>query len=529
MRFPVLIPLAFAVAGNLSCSTQSHAADASARAWVAQALKTMGQRHDLHQVAALRAQTISAVWDTVEFDHADAPFVFEGAAQASVIDDLHGGRRLTDETQLGAGAAPSSLHTRTLLTPTEERTDRVMAGRPPATTRYEAPPAWNTDEPIAVLLLAEQASDLMREADVSPHGIEQHVVSFHRGRYPVRVFLDTVTGLPSAIDTTRELRRANSVDIAYNAMGDVVDHVELMNYALFDGVRYPVQSDLFRNGVHLRTTIRNELHMDATLDAKAFALPETSVTLSHASVDDIALGQAVGLAPDPKAPIAEIAPGIVQIPGSWFSTIVRQDDGLVIIDAPISTGYSRKVLDEAAQRFPGMPVKALITSTAFYWHVAGVREYAARGIPIYARDRNVSVIRAMLNASRTLTPDELALHPVAPIIRPVSKATAIGHGRNAIVLYPVREGEQPMQMSWIADAHLLHTAEMVMPLGPNGTLIQPESLLELQHSVEASPIATHGLHMIGMHMRPTAWDVLLQALKDAGVNGVEGIERAGPA
>jgi len=44
---------------------------------------------------------------------------------------------------------------------------------------------------------------------------------------------------------------------------------------------------------------------------------------------------------------------------------VRQDDGLVIIDAPISAGYSRRVLDEAARRFPGMKVKALITSTSW--------------------------------------------------------------------------------------------------------------------------------------------------------------------
>lgn len=517
MRFPVPVTLALAVAISLSFNSQSHAEETGAREQVSRALKAMGQSQDLHRAAALRTETINAVWDIVEFDHTDAPYVLEGVSHASVINDLHSSRRLIDESQFGAGAAPSSLHTRTLLTPTEERTDRVMTGRPPMTTRYDALPAWNTDEPISTLLLAEKASDLVQESDASPHGIPQHVVSFHVGRYPVRIFLDATTGLPSAIETTRVMQRANSIDVAYNAMGDQVDRVELMNYALFDGVRYPVQSDLFRNGVHLSTTIRSDLHLDATLDAQAFTLPENTVAISHVTVDDIALGQPVGLAPNPKAPITEIAPGVVQIPGSWFSTIVRQDDGLVIIDAPISTGYSRKVLDEAARRFPGLPVKALITSTAFYWHAAGVREYVARGIPIYVRDRNVAVIRAMLEASHTLAPDALAMHPVAPIIRPVSKATTIGRGHNAIMVYPVLEGEQPMEMTWIADAHLLHTGEMAMPLGPNGSFIQPESLLELKHSVDATPISTDGLRMIGMHMRPTAWNVLLKALKDAGV------------
>lgn len=517
MRFSLPFSLTLAVIANLPCSVSLHAQDADARVLVAKALKAMGQRQDLHDVAAVRTQGINVQWDIVEFDHADAPFVLSGASQSTSIDDLRGGRRLTDVTQLGAGATPSLLHTRTLLTDTEERTDRAVDGRPPKTARYDAPPAWFADEPIATLLKAEQAADLVREPDAAPHGIPQQVISFHAGQFPVRIFLDATTALPSAIETTRVMRRANSIDVAYLVMGDLHDRVEFMNYALFDGVRYPVQSDALRNGRPLRTTIRTDLHVDRTLDPQSVALPATEVALSHATVDDIALGQPIGLAPDPKAPIAEIAPGIVQIPGSWFSTIVRQDDGLVIIDAPISGAYSRRVLEEAARRFPGVPVKALVTSTTYYWHVGGVREYVARGIPVYVRDRNVPVLRDLLQAPHTLAPDTLALHPVAADLRAVSGPTVIGKGSHAIVLYPVSEGEQPMTMTWIADAQLLHTGEMVMPLGPGGTLIQPEGLLELKHSVQATPIETRGLRMIGMHMRPTGWEVLLKALDDAGV------------
>lgn len=517
MSRSAMIGLSIAIAASLLLSGPGKAADADAQARISRALKAMGQGRDLHNAAMVRAQTSSALWDIVEFDHADAPFVFQGISQALVLDDLQGGRRLTDETQLGSSPVPP--HTRTLLTLAEERADRMVKDRVTRTVRFEAPAAWNVEEPISALLLAEKARDLAAAPDVFLHGIPQHVVSFHLGRFPVRLLLDAASGLPSAVEVTRVQRRANGSDIAYNAMGDLSDRIEWMNYAVFDGVRYPVQSDLFRNGVHLKVTVRDDLHVDDSLDHHAFDLPATDVALSRATVDDIGLGQAIALAPDPKAPIAEIAPGIVQIPGSWFSTIVRQDDGLVIIDAPISTGYSRKVLDEASRRFPGLPVKALITSTAFYWHVAGIREYAARGIPIYLRDRNVAVIRALLDAPHTLAPDQLSTHPVPPVLRPVSGATVIGRGKNAIVLYPVSEGEQPMVMTWIAGAHLLHTGEMVMPLGPGGSLMQPESLLELKHSVEQTPIVTDGLHMIGMHMRPTSWDVLLKTLKDEGLDG----------
>jgi hypothetical protein len=369
---------------------------------------------------------------------------------------------------------------------------------------------------LHALLLAERAPDLTRQPDTTLHGLPQHVVAFHHDRWPVRIYLDALNGLPSAIETTRIASRAISADIAWNAWGDLRDRVELMNYALIDGIRYPLQSDFLRNGAEVRSVTRSGLRVLDTVDEAAFTMQPGAPTL-HVTLDQLALGQPAAQAPDPKKPIAEIAPGVVQIPGSWYSTIVQQDDGLVILDAPISSAYAARVLAEAARRFPGQPVKAVVASTAFYWHMAGVREYAARGIPIYTRDRNVAVVRAMLAAPHTLAPDALARAPHPEVdVRGVAAPTTIGEGRNAIVVMPVREGEQPMVMSWIADAHLLHTAEMVQPLGPGGALLFPESMLELKHSVRAAGIPTADLRMIGMHMSPTPWDALEQALQKNG-------------
>lgn len=491
--------------------------DADAHALVAKAIAAMSPTRDLRTLASMRSAAVTVSHDIVEFDHADAPYIFAGAARLATIDDLRGDRRLSIETPLGANEAMSANHSRTLFTHDTQQTDAAGAGGAIRTLSLHAPHAWETDEPIRALLLADRATDLVREADTTLHGLPEQVVAFRYDGYPVRIYIDPLTTLPSAIETTRIADRATSSDIAWNAWGDLVDRVELQNYDLADGVRYPTQSDLLRNGTLLRTTLRSDLHFDTAPVADAqFAMQPLSAPVTQTKADDLQLGQPISQAPDPKKPVTEIAPGIVQMPGSWFSTIVRQDDGLVIIDAPISAGYSRQVLAEAARRFPGMPVKALITSTAFYWHVAGVREYAAHGIPIYVRDRNVAVIRALLAAPHTLHPDDLARSPKTPVIHAVSAPTVIGRGTHAITVMPVPEGEQPMEMSWIADAHLLHTAEMVQPLGPNGALILPEGLLELRHSVRAAGIPTDGLRMIGMHMSPTPWSTLEQALSAAG-------------
>jgi hypothetical protein len=66
-----------------------------------------------------------------------------------------------------------------------------------------------------------------------------------------------------------------------------------------------------------------------------------------------------------REPATELAPGVVFIPGSWNSTLVRQQDGIVILEAPISSGYSAQVIAEARHRFPGVPVKAVITSPEY--------------------------------------------------------------------------------------------------------------------------------------------------------------------
>jgi len=505
------------VLATLPCGAPLHADTSHARTLVMQAMAAMGNGHDLHRIATIRSSAISASHDIVEFDHADAPYFFVGASRVVVIDDMQHDRRLTEETAFDVSDATPPRTARTLLSAHAQQIDITLAGQPTVTVRREAPPSWQTDEPIRVLLLAERASDLTQESDAALHGIPQHVLRFHQGGFPVRLFLDADTLLPSAIETTLALHRAISGDIAWNAWGDLLDRTELMNYSLVDGVRYPMQSDLLRNGVLLHSVARAEVHIDIVTPAdQAFAMAGAGTpTPTPLYADDLALGQPVAGAPDPKKPIAEIAPGIVQIPNSWYSTIVRQDDGVVIIDAPISAGYSKRVLDEAARRFPGLPVKAVIVSTAFYWHMAGVREYAARGIPIYTRDRNVTVLRALLSAPHKLFPDDLARAPRAFDIYSVSAPTTIGHGTNSLVVMPVREGEQPMLMTWIASAHLLHTAEMVQPLGPHGALLYPEALLELDRSVDTAKIPTAGLRMIGMHMSPTPWTELTKTLSAA--------------
>jgi hypothetical protein len=59
-------------------------------------------------------------------------------------------------------------------------------------------------------------------------------------------------------------------------------------------------------------------------------------------------------------------------------------------------------------------------------------------------------------------------------------------------------------------ASTLVVSEMAQPLGPNGAFLYPESLLELQRSVQAHNLQVNTV--IGMHMSQTRWSNIIEAL-----------------
>jgi hypothetical protein len=475
---------------------------------VSKTLAGLGVGRDVRTLSAITIEGKEITQDLVENDHPlTPPFYTRSATLIHRSYDFE--REILRTTVTDNSSSSTSLLSRNLSLVLDPK----IKGAP--VQIGTAPPTWTVRDPIAVLRLAARSNDLAIQPDVVWHGALQHVVSFHDGRYPVRVYIGAATGLPNAVETVVTFDDQHMSDaIAWNALGDIIERTEYQNWSFVDGIRYPFQQDRLRNGQLIWTLAITSARLNDPVDARELSLV-SDPPFRPSSIQDLRPDQQVPNGPYPNKPIATIAPGIVQIPNSWYSTIVRQEDGLVIIDAPISAGYSRGVLEEAAKRFPGLRVKALITSTGFFWHVAGVREYAARGIPIYAESRNVAVIKRILDAPHTLAPDNLSRQKRARNkVIAVKGRTIIGRGPNAIQIYPVTMATQPMLMSYIQNARLLHTGEMVQPLGPGGSILFPESLIELTQTVEANHLSIE--HIIGMHMSPTPWTAVSDALRAAG-------------
>jgi hypothetical protein len=347
--------------------------------------------------------------------------------------------------------------------------------------------------PERVLLTALDAPDVRLAHDVTLHGVPHAVVEFSVDGAPARLFISRWSHLPAALEYTGPLARTGMALF----LGDVTWRMAWSFWRLDrSGLRYPMQWDAQVNGMPDGTLMLHGLKVDADVDPALTAVP-----------------QAVAAKYDPKAPArdpaaiplgkaSEIAPGVVQIESLWNTALVDQGDGIVVIEAPISSGYSARVLAEAARRYPGKRIKAVVTTSDSWPHLAGIREYAARGIPIYALDLNAPILRRWVAAPYTQRPDALQAHPRKADLRLVGARTVIGSGPNRIELYPLRGVTSERQMMAYFPQHRLLYGSDPFQKGKDG-YFGPQTVSELVQAVEREHLAVDRFFM--MHMPPTPY------------------------
>jgi hypothetical protein len=371
--------------------------------------------------------------------------------------------------------------------------------------------------PERLLLTAANAQDLRREPDIVLQSVPQNVLVFTLDDAPVRIYLNAYTHLPTAMDYSGPLAHSSY----YAFLGDVTVRTY---YGLWwlakDGIHLPLQRTVEGNGMPDRTIVVRKLEINGSLneadltipaDIKAKYQPETNPR----DLEQLPLG-------NPQQPPSELAAGIVLIPGSWNVTLVRQRDGVIVLEAPISSGYSRQVIAEAHRRFIDLPIKAVVTTSDSWPHIAGIREFVAEGIPIYALDLNRPILDKLIAAPRTSKPDFLARSPRKPIYHLVSEKVALGDGSNRIEIIPIRgETSERQMMVWFPEQRLLYGSDPFQRRG-DGSYFYPQTVSELIDAVRRDSLDPVQFFM--MHIGPTAWQDLQKAVSAAeSVNSPNGV------
>lgn len=455
----------------------------SARAWVGRAIVAMGGEAALR---ALRGVRLTG------FEEENAVGIASDPAHALVIlrrfvelRDVRGARaRRHDERWLVM--QPEPLTATTVLTP--------------ATAGAEAT-EYLERAPERIVLEAYDARDLEAAADTSIGGVRHHVVDF--GAPTVHLYLDARTGLPRGWSTVRTY----PTDIfVWGPWGDVRSLTTYDAWSLeSNGIRYPRMITLYRNNIlYRRTSI-------LAADWAAATPPDSFATSSPRSAGPVVLGNGRGQPP------VELAPGIVLIPGQFNVTLVRQGDGVVVIEAPHSTAYARAVMAEVAQRFPGVSIKAVVSTTVAWPHNAGIREYVARGIPVYAPAANGDLFRRLITAPHRQHPDSLARVPRPLRLRAVVDTASLGTGPNRMELLIPRvtggaAGGNAM-LVYFPERHLLYASDFFIPerFEPN---FWRQGLSELVGATTRAGLRVDSV--FGLHQPGTPWTTVTGRLNGGG-------------
>jgi glyoxylase-like metal-dependent hydrolase (beta-lactamase superfamily II) len=361
--------------------------------------------------------------------------------------------------------------------------------------------------PEKLLLTARSAADLHSLPNELQQKVKQHVVAFTWNGQKVRLFLNAWTDLPTMLEIVRNETR-------FGNWGDVTERRWYTFWSLEKGgLMYPRQTTTEWNGFPYSDETVQVLKVDEPVDEAALTIPEATRTAFAANANRALPSPTVF---DGSKGI-DVTDWLVEVPSGYNVSIAKQPDGLVIIEATTGNDHADAVMAFAKKRFPGLPIKAVVTTSDAWPHISGIREYVAAGIPIYALDLNVSILTRFVKAPHTLSPDRLQQSPRAPVFRPVTSKTVIGTGETRIELVPVRgEIGERMMLAWIPGAKVLYSSDMIQRANPSRGVpfFMPLMLMEVERAAAREKIT--GIERVfGMHLAPTPWSDVLAAIAAA--------------
>jgi len=357
--------------------------------------------------------------------------------------------------------------------------------------------------PERLLQTAAAALDLRALPDTTLGGVRRHVVAFSWQSVPCRLTLDAHTGLPWSISWTR----AYPYQTFLNAWGDVTSTLTYNSWTLEPyGLSYPREWTYERLGLPDTQFSIVSLKINSPLSDDDLTVPADIFAAHHHKVRPVS---AVPLGYGGSGAAHEIAPGIFVIPGGWNVAFVVQPAGLIMLEAPWSPEYTQRAMDAAVKRYQ-RPVIGVITTSDSWPHIAGVRQAVARGIPVYALDLNLPILKRLVGAAHRQIPDLLAQHPMPANFRAVARRMALGTTDTAMEVIPYRTATGERQMIvYFPRLQLLYTSDLFAPDGDGW--FTPQYLHELTETVEREHLTVKTI--FGMHYDPTPYRTVTEYLR----------------
>jgi hypothetical protein len=456
-----------------------------------QSLTAMGGRAKLEAIRSLQLDAISHT-ALMEQSYRQAPFI-TSYERDRVMLDFTGSRVRTDahgiwpESDLNEAESDNVL----IATPHGGVYHGKEGDSPCSRSDLESTREQLALSPTRALLTALAAGELHYAPSQVLRDTEHTVVTFTWEGQPVSLVLNRFNHLPDAIET-----RARFNDFWYY-WGEVVQRTYWDNWRYIQGVSYPSNQVIERNGALWSSIQALDVRFNAQIAEADFAMDAKAAAQSTATKG--------WERPFSAAKKTELAPGVDLYQGSWNTTLVHLTSGVVILETPISETFTRGIFEEAARRYPGEKVMAVLLTSDSWPHVGGLRYDAHSGAPLYVLDLNVPLLKRLLSAPPTIDGRTVDF-------RVLSGKESLGTGDNRMELYPLRGASTERQyMVYFPGRHLLYASDTLV-MNANHTLYDPQLMHEVRQAVEREHLSVETVY--AMHEGPTPWrDVV--ALLDA--------------
>ncbi len=255
------------------------------------------------------------------------------------------------------------------------------------------------------------------------NGSIHHLLTVEDEIYPLILYVNAATGQLAKVTTLENhyLHRDVSLEAFY------------LDWQMMEGgLLFPREVYLASNEHIIREEKRASIQVNISLDDDLFSFPEVdgplydeNVALRGAISSQFYLGfAAIGIpqgGTDNSTVSAEmLAPGVYHLAGgSHHSMLIEQENGLVVVEAPLYEARSKAVLDWISSEFPDKPITHVIASHSHEDHSAGLRTFVARGIPVVISEISADFMAEVFEAPSTILPDELEQNPQKAIIESV--------------------------------------------------------------------------------------------------------------
>ena len=263
----------------------------------------------------------------------------------------------------------------------------------------------------------------------------------------VSLYFDAKTHHLSKLETLRD----------HPVAGDTSTEILYSDYRTVGALTLPFRYLDRTAGLPTHVIDIRSIELDGTLPAERFEPPRKFVAVQH----------------EPERPrLEKVSDSLYLVRGDYNVMFSVFPDHVIVFEAPMSDAYARECLGLIHATAAGKPIRFVVASHFHFDHIAGLRAYAAAGIPILAPPDAKAVIEKAVASRHTMRPDALSGQPARAVIETVSGRKVLDAGGVRARIYDFGPAPHVAQilvgyfpdekLLWVADLMDVLTDELVI-------------------------------------------------------------------